>query len=63
MEEIEKLQIQEEQAAMARQQKLKELKTKMVMGQKQLTQYMSPTYKRFSTSKKKFNMDKNYMDQ
>ncbi|CAD8089973.1 unnamed protein product [Paramecium primaurelia] len=51
MEELDKLSLTEEQAAMARASKYKELKTKLIMGTKQLQQFQSP-FKRFSTNKK-----------
>ncbi|CAD8105253.1 unnamed protein product [Paramecium sonneborni] len=51
MEELDKMSLTEEQAAMSRASKYKELKTKLIMGTKQLTQFQSP-FKRFSTNKK-----------
>ncbi|CAD8190508.1 unnamed protein product [Paramecium octaurelia] len=51
MEELDKLSLTEEQAAMARASKYKELKTKLIMGTKLLQQFSSP-FKRFSTNKK-----------
>ncbi|CAD8193341.1 unnamed protein product [Paramecium pentaurelia] len=51
MEELDKLSLTEEQAAMTRATKYKELKTKLIMGTKQLQQFSSP-FKRFSTNKK-----------
>ncbi|CAD8110096.1 unnamed protein product [Paramecium sonneborni] len=51
MEELDKISLVEEQTAMSRASKYKELKTKLIMGTKQLTQFQS-SFKRFSTHKK-----------
>lgn len=55
MEELDKMSLSEEQAAMSRASKYKELKTKLIMGTKQIQQFQSP-FKRLSTNKKQQQM-------
>lgn len=50
MEELDKISLVEELAVMSRASKYKELKTKLIMGDKHLTWFQSP-FKKFYTNK------------